>query len=125
MKFTPAGKAVFQNHLTANHFDLVYIGLEDRGEQGTVLSVRMMKNEEAKDMRVIDIDGLRIAISEQDDNDLADALFDAGEHDGEFVIEFPHSHGCGCSCHEDGCGCDDDCECHHDHHDDDCCCHQH
>jgi cobalamin biosynthesis protein CbiG len=119
MKFTPAGKDLFEKYLTANKLDIVSVAIEEN-EEGAAIAVNLITTDEAEGLRVIDVDGIKVAISEEDEQSLEEAVFDVGENEGEFMIDLPHHHH---HHHGDGCCCgDDDCCCGEHEHEDGCCC---
>ncbi len=108
MKFTEAGKALFEKYLKENHLDIVAISIEESEDQGAAINVNLITEKEGEEQRVIDVDGIKVAISEEDEAGLEKAVFDVGRNEGEFVIDLPHhEEGCCCSDSDCGCGCDE------------------
>lgn len=108
MKFTEAGKALFEKYLKENHLDIVAISIEESEDQGAAINVNLITEKEGEGQRVIDVDGIKVAISEEDEAGLEKAVFDVGRNESEFVIDLPHhEEGCCCSDSDCGCGCDE------------------
>ena len=130
MKFTEAGKALFEKYLKENHLDIVAISIEESEDQGAAINVNLITEKEGEGKRVIDVDGIKVAISEEDEAGLEKAvidrarnpeaptaqeapgtqqpLVDVGRPKREFVIDLPHhEEGCCCSDGDCGCGCDE------------------
>ncbi len=122
MKFTDAAKQTFQNLLKENQLDVVFIELVWNEDESCQIHLEALKNEDVKELRVTNIDGLNVAITEADENALDGVIFNA--ENGEIIIEVPHHH------HEDGKCChhhhhgEGEC-CHHHHHEEGECCHHH
>lgn len=111
MTITAAGKAIFLSAMERTGKPVCNIFLTDQGEGEAGLNLALIPEAEAK--RVIEINGLKIDISEADEAALEEAVFD-GEGENLKVTLPRRGCGCGCGCHhhdEGECCCDDDCDC--------------
>lgn len=113
MNITKEAEELFRKMLDENHLDLVYISLEDNGDDASI-HVELISKDEVKDTPVVQFGNLSVAISEDDQHALEDIVFNAENDD--IVIEIPHHH------HHDGECC---CGHHHEHEDGHCCCEDH
>ena len=115
MIITDAGKAIFLEAMNRVGKDICHMFLthHDEGEVG--LSLALIDEKDAD--RIIEVNGLKINISEEDEKYLESATFD-GEGTNLKVTMPMQGHGCGCGCHHhEGECCEGE-----DH---ECCCHEH
>jgi 6-phosphogluconate dehydrogenase (NAD) len=141
MKFTNECKTLLEKILKENEVDCVEIVLTE-GENGDIdINLGIVDSKECE--RVVEIDGVKVAIDEDTHAALIDAIFSA---DGdELTIGFEEHEGCCCGGHghhegecccgeegEEGCCCGEGhghhhhgegcCGNHHDHEEEHCCC---
>lgn len=108
MKITDECKNKLNELLLKNEADTLILSTSDSNEKGFTMNLDLGKK--ANCPRVIQVNGINVAISEEDEKELEDIVFD---FDGtQIVIE--QEHHC-CSCHDECCGCHEDgndCSCH-------------
>ncbi len=109
MKITDECRNQLNELLSKNGADTLIIKTTDSTEKGFIMNLDLGKKE--NNSRVIQVNGINVAISEEDEDDLEDIVFD---FDGEQIV-IEQEHHC-CSCQEDCCGCHEqdgtECSCH-------------
>ncbi len=114
MKITAECKERFLEIFKENNVDTIIISTQENSCHGFVMNLELGKKETLE--RVIDVDGINVSISQEDEELLNDLIFDI---DGEQIAIIKEN--CDC-CGEHKCNCHDDCCC--DHEDSECdCCH--
>lgn len=117
MIITDEGKQIFLEAIERTGKPVVSLFLSDT-EEGVGLNIGLI--EEAGARRLIEVNGIKIDITEEDEAALEETTFDA---EGENLkVTMPHCgcghhrhhHGEGCCHHHEGeeCCCDDGCDCH-------------
>ena len=123
MTITDAGKKVFLGAMSRSGKPVVNMFLHDEGDGRVGLNLGLI--EEAGAKRLIEVNGIKIDINEEDEAFMEKAVFDA---EGDNLKVTMPMRGCGCchGHHHDDCDCDHEhCDCDHDHcdcdHEDGCC----
>ena len=110
MKITDECKRKLSELLSLNNADTLIISTSNSTEKGFTMNLDIGQRNEQP--RVIEVNGIFIAISMEDENELEDIVFDS---DGKQILIQQETH-C-CSCHGDcSCGCEKQeekgCHCH-------------
>lgn len=138
LTITDECKELFLGVLKDNEADVLTISLGEEKDGQVAVNLNVAKEGEAE--RIIEINGIKVGISEEDEHSMSDVVFDS---DGDDILIGVRQHECGCGHHhhhhEDGECCHghhhEGEECCHDHHreegecccgdDEECCCHHH
>lgn len=137
LTITDKCKELFIGVLKDNEADVLTISLGEEKDGQVAVNLNVAKEGEAE--RIIEINGIKVGISEEDEHSMSDVIFDS---DGDDILIGVRQHECGCGHHhhhEDGECCHghhhEGEECCHDHHreegecccgdDEECCCHHH
>ncbi len=137
MKITEEAQALIKGIMKANNLDILSVVIVFNEEGEGSLQLDLVSKDEVEGKRVVEMDSIMVAISEEDDEALSEAIFGA---DGEEItVELPHHHHhdheggccgghghghhgdgqcCGGHHHEDGQCCGG----HEHHHEGECCC---
>ena len=112
MKFTEEFKQVMLKLLEENEADCLAIDLLEEEDHSFSINLGIADSKDA--VRLIELDGLKVAIAEDVEECLQEATF--GVDGDELTIDLGD-----CACHEE-----EDCCCgHHHHEEEDCCCGHH
>ena len=112
MKFTEEFKQAMLKLLEENEADCLAIDLLEEEDHSFSINLGIADSKDA--VRLIELDGLKVAIAEDVEECLQEATF--GVDGDELTIDLG-----GCACHEE-----EDCCCEHHHHEEeDCCCGHH
>lgn len=111
MKITDSCREVLFDLFSKNQADTLIISTKDNTEKGYTMNIDLGTKEMLG--RVIQINGVNVSISEEDEEILHDIVFD---FDGNQIVVIQESHCChangGCGCESDGDCCGSDCGCH-------------
>ena len=111
MKFTEEFKQAMLKLLEENKADCLAIDLLEEEDHSFSINLGIADSKDA--VRLIELDGLKVAIAEDVEECLQEATF--GVDGDELTIDLG-----GCACHEE-----EDCCCEHHHHEGECCCGHH
>lgn len=93
MKITNKAKKIFEELLSQNKMDTLVISIAKSGCCGGSISLDLAEAKNCKTVKIID--GLNISISEEDEKNLSDIIFDT--QDNNIVIKNSKSSGGCCS----------------------------
>ena len=111
MKFTEEFKQAMLKLLEENEADCLAIDLLEEEDHSFSINLGIADSKDA--VRLIELDGLKVAIAEDVEECLQEATF--GVDGDELTIDLGD-----CACHEE-----EDCCCEHHHHEGECCCGHH
>lgn len=115
MKITPNCKALLATFMAENKADCFDIACTNDENGEANIEVDLIDSSRAK--RLIEVDGVKVSISQEDEALLANVIFE--EKDGDMYLTVEGGC-CGCGGHHhhhhegECCGCGDDGCCHHD-----------
>ena len=127
MKITEEAQALIKGLMKANNLDVLSVVIMFNEEGEGSLQLDLLSKDETEGRRVVEMDSVMVAISEEDDEALSEAIF--GTEGDEITVELPHHHhhnhdhegGC-CGGHGHHHGDGQCCGGHEHHHEGECCC---